>query len=293
MNEKQKKKVLRELAGIALRRELELGLDALGKQFEKFRQGSLDAFSLDESVRHYAKKESPRAYYAYQTGAWRALVIRAVAGGLLLKKEIPPEILEDIKTGVEILSEKPKGAGKTEKTPKAVYRIKVTLQEVAPPVWRRLLADPAMNLHQFHEALQVVMGWTHSHLYEFRLGKERIGVPDPEFGGDIQSARKVKLGEVLREEGDKLVYLYDMGDGWEHEVVLEKILPPEEGKKPPVCLEGERACPPEDCGGPPGYENLLQAVRDPKHPEHKDLTAWLDGPFDPEKFNLEEVNKEL
>jgi hypothetical protein len=181
--------------------------------------------------------------------------------------------------------------GKT--PPKVVYQIKVTLQEVDPPVWRKFLADPAMTMQKFHEALQIVLGWTDTHLYEFNHEEDRIGLPDPEFSDDIISARKVKLGDVLREPGDTVDYCYDMGDGWEHEVALEKLLPPEPGLKLPRCLEGKRACPPEDCGGPPGYENFLEALRDPKHPEHGEMEDWIGGPFDPEEFDLEEVNEGL
>ncbi len=179
------------------------------------------------------------------------------------------------------------------KTGKVAFQVKVTLLGVNPPVWRRFLADPAMTLHKFHKALQEVMGWMDGHLYEFDCAGIRVGVPDPDFGDEIISSRKVKLGEVLRAPGDKVEYLYDPGDGWYHKIFLEKFVEPEPSVKLPHCLAGKRACPSEDCGGPWGYKELLAALADPRHPAHKDKVEWLDRPFDPEAFNLKDMNEGL
>lgn len=102
----------------------------------------------------------------------------------------------------------------------------------------------------------------------------------------------MRLDQIVS-EGDKLIYEYDFGDGWEHKIRIEKILPAEKGKRYPVCLAGKRACPPEDCGGPPGYERLLEVLRDPKHEEYEETLEWLGGPFDPEAFDVNEVNRML
>lgn len=103
----------------------------------------------------------------------------------------------------------------------------------------------------------------------------------------------MRLSQALTSIGDKIEYQYDFGDGWEHEIVLEKVLPPEEGAKYPVCIKGRRACPPEDCGSIWGYEDLLLALQDPNHPDHDDLLEWVGGSFDPEAFEPDEINELL
>jgi hypothetical protein len=174
-----------------------------------------------------------------------------------------------------------------------IYRIKVTLKHVAPPVWRRLEVPADIKLGRLHRILQVAMGWTDSHLHAFRAGRDTYGVPDPDFpDDDTTNERNVRL-DRLAGEGEKLVYEYDFGDGWEHELRVEKVLPAEKGKRYPVCLAGRRACPPEDCGGPPGYEHLLGVLRDPKHEEHEEMREWIGGDFDPEAFDLDAVNEAL
>jgi len=179
------------------------------------------------------------------------------------------------------------------KLPSNVYRVKITLRDSRPPIWRRLLLDPGMTLNKLHQAIQVSFGWTQTHLWEFQSGRERIGVPDEEFADDIQSAKRVKVGHVLDKPGQSLCYTYDMGDDWEHDIKLQEVQPNEPGMKLPLCLEGARACPPEDCGGVGGYEELIEALKDTKHARHNELKKWLDRPFDPEAFDLDETNRTL
>lgn len=176
------------------------------------------------------------------------------------------------------------------KTLRTIYQIKVTMKYIRPPVWRRFMIASTENLADFHLALQIVMGWTDSHLHEFVKGKDRYGVPDEDFPSDIHDESEFRIDQVLKQEKDKLLYTYDFGDGWDHDVVLEKILPFDTQTKLPTCLKGSRACPPEDVGGAPGYEMLLEALADPDHPEHTDILEWLEEPFDPEHFDLDEVN---
>jgi hypothetical protein len=102
-----------------------------------------------------------------------------------------------------------------------------------------------------------------------------------------------RLQQVVSRVKDKLIYEYDFGDSWEHELLIEKILPPEAGKRYPVCLTGKRACPPEDCGGIWGYASFLEAIQDPQHPEHEEMVEWVGGKFNPEAFDLDEVNREI
>ena len=179
------------------------------------------------------------------------------------------------------------------KTSSDIYQIKVTLEESKPPIWRRFQVSGDTRLSELHEILQVVMGWANYHLYQFVIGGTYFGQPDPDFGFEMKSDRKVKLSQVIPGEKAKFAYEYDFGDSWGHQLLVEKILPPEPGVPYPVCLKGKRACPPEDCGGIWGYAEFLEAIQDPNHPEHDDMLEWVGGSFDPEAFNLDEVNRAL
>lgn len=138
-----------------------------------------------------------------------------------------------------------------------IYRLKVTLNDIAPPIWRRLLVPSGVSLGELHVVLQEAMGWTNSHLHCFELGDRRLGmVGVEEDAADLEDERRTRLSTLLRREGDQLVYRYDYGDDWEHTVVLESFAPLNERLVYPLCVGGARACPPEDCGGPGGYEDL-------------------------------------
>ena len=174
-----------------------------------------------------------------------------------------------------------------------IYQVKVTLKGSKPPIWRRLLVPSNTRLGKFHEMLQIVMGWTDSHLHQFIVGQTFYGTPEPDFGLEVRSERTVLLSTVLRMPKDKIIYEYDFGDSWEHEVLLEKIVPPDPETRYPVCLTGKRACPPEDCGGIWGYAEFLDAVASPTHPEHESMLEWIGGEFNPEEFDLSDVNRVL
>jgi len=152
-----------------------------------------------------------------------------------------------------------------------------------------------VSLDRLHKIFQVAMGWTNSHLHPFSVGDIRYGVPDPDFDqGDVRGERNVRLCEVAPRANDFFVYEYDFGDRWEHRVVVEKILTLEEGPADiPVCLTGAWACPPEDCGGVPGYESFLEALRGPTPEEHQAMLTWVGGSSDPEAFDPNEVNNRL
>lgn len=172
-----------------------------------------------------------------------------------------------------------------------ILRIKVTLRESSPPIWRRLLVPADMTLGEFHEVLQIAMGWTDTHLHHFTAKGVYYGTPDPEWDMDYRDERRVRLAALLKSPKDRLRYEYDFGDGWEHEVVVEEVLAADPSGRYPWVLAGKRACPPEDCGGIPGYFTLLAALADPAHPEHGELSDWVGENFDPEKFDAEEVNR--
>jgi len=187
----------------------------------------------------------------------------------------------------------PKKAG----NPQEIYQIKVTLLGTTPPIWRRLLVPANLTLAQLHDVLQLAMGWDDSHMHDFQIGQKRYGQPDPDdqlMGlPAMGNEQTVRLFTVLGKAGAKAVYTYDFGDTWEHAIAVEKILPPESGHAYPVCVDGKRHGPPEDCGGVPGFYNLLEAIGDPKHDEHEDMLDWLGDDFDPEAFSVDEVNRWL
>ncbi|MGR8935610.1 MAG: plasmid pRiA4b ORF-3 family protein [Gammaproteobacteria bacterium] len=179
--------------------------------------------------------------------------------------------------------------------PLSVYQIKVTLSGSKPPIWRRLLIPSDLSLDRFHYVLQAAMGWAGGHLHQFVSGREYYGCVDPDFGlGDeVEDERKYRVAQLLPCEKASLVYEYDFGDGWEHKIVLEKILPAAADAQQVRCIKGARACPPEDCGGIWGYADLIETLKDPNDPEREEMLEWLGGEFDPEEFDIEEVNEAL
>lgn len=160
-----------------------------------------------------------------------------------------------------------------------VYALKVTLLGTHPLVWRRFLAERDITLGQLHSTLQIVMGWTNSHLYQFAFSRRK------------QSAR-ARLGDLLGSPGTKLLYEYDFGDGWQHELLLQEILVGDEAFQR-TCVAGARSCPPEDCGGAYGFAELLGAFNDTSHPEHDSAREWLGKRFDPDYFSVTEINRKL
>ena len=176
-----------------------------------------------------------------------------------------------------------------------IYEIKVTLGEIRPPIWRRIQVTSDTTLRKLHRILQEVMGWEDYHLHQFIIDELDYGEPDPEidYGNPTKSDRTVRLSEVVSGPKTKFAYEYDFGDGWWHEVIIEKILPPQEKVRYPICLAGKRACPPEDCGGPPGYAEFLEAIRDSNHERHEELLEWIGGSFDPDAFDLNQINTQL
>ena len=181
----------------------------------------------------------------------------------------------------------------TAKQLKSIYQIKISLIGVKPPIWRTVLVASNIDLEIFHGVIQLAMGWTDSHLHQFIANNVFYGIPDDDFELEMEDESKYKLSQLLSKEKDTLIYEYDFGDSWEHKILLEKILPFDTKTVLPVCIKGKRACPPEDCGGIWGYEELLETISDPKHPDHEDMLEWLGGDFDPDEFDLEEINEDL
>ena len=180
------------------------------------------------------------------------------------------------------------------KTPdSAIYQLKVTLKHSKPPIWRRIQVRADVTLYDLHEIIQIAMGWTDSHLHQFMANDVYYGEPNPDFGFDVANERRVRLHQLVSEVKDKILYEYDFGDGWEHEIVLEKVLEPEPKERYPRCISGRRQCPPEDVGGIWGYYRFLEAIQQEAHPEHEEYLEWVDGFFDPESFHIDVVNAQL
>jgi hypothetical protein len=187
----------------------------------------------------------------------------------------------------------------TPQTPRGmpVYQLTVTLAHVEPPVWRRVRMPGNLPLGLFHEFLQATMGWRNMHLHRFEVAGRSLGPssPDSEMGDEDL----LTLTQAVELAGPSFRYDYDFGDDWQHQINVEDVLSSPATTPTPVCVEGERGCPPEDCGGPGGYAELLDALRDPGHPRHEELLEWLkiiNGPkaiFDPERFDLEATNTRL
>ncbi len=178
-----------------------------------------------------------------------------------------------------------------------VLRVRVTLNDVRPAVWREVEVPGAYSFWDLHVALQDALGWQDCHLHAFRIAVTgvdqpvEIGIPDPDMPAQMAGCLAGWLLPVrsLLREGDRAAYLYDFGDGWEHEVVLEGIRPSQSSRRYPRCSGGEGACPPEDCGGPGGYDQLLKIIADPGHEEYDRMTTWLGRRFDSEAFDPKRV----
>jgi hypothetical protein len=168
--------------------------------------------------------------------------------------------------------------------------LEVVLEGTEPPVWRRILVSPSTSLADLHDIVQMAMGWTDSHLHHFMYGGKVYG---PDSVERALPERDVLVGNLLRKKGDTLGYEYDFGDSWVHTIRLVAVRPPAEGDRLPDCLDGERACPPEDCGGVFGYEELLRILADPEDEEHEERLEWVGDDFAPEAFDPKAVSRRL
>jgi len=182
-------------------------------------------------------------------------------------------------------------------TKSPVFQFKVSLQDIAPPIWRCFQISDQCTFWDLHVAIQDVMGWTDSHLHEFTVRntitskKEYIGIPDDD-GEDVHpmlAGWDVKVKDYIKsKDNQKISYLYDFGDSWDHLIEFEGEHEKQSAKYP-ICLTGEHACPPEDVGGISGYENFLSIIKNPKHKERKELLEWAGGKYDPDNFNPKKV----
>lgn len=180
---------------------------------------------------------------------------------------------------------------------KKTYQIQIALKGSKPKIWRRILVPSDLLLSDFHKVIQTTMGWTNSHLHQFIKNRTFYArrMPDDYTWEELNNVdyKEIKISDLLKKEKEKIVYEYDFGDSWEHEIILEKILPIDEEKKYPVCLTGKNNCPPEDCGGIWGYSDLLEILKHPDHEEYEEYSEWLGEDFDPKYFDKDKINKML
>jgi hypothetical protein len=174
----------------------------------------------------------------------------------------------------------------------AVYQVKVTLHRAKPPIWRRLRLPAATTLAQLHQVIQVAFGWEDAHLHAFEVGGRRYSRPDFELWDEAADEANARLRDLASRPGARLRYTYDFGDSWEHDLLVEDILP-SDGVAHAVCLTGRRAGPPEDCGGVWGYGELCDILADPSHPDHAERVQWLGRPYDPAAFDKDAINRSL
>lgn len=177
------------------------------------------------------------------------------------------------------------------------HQLRIQLRDVTPTVVREIVAPSGLRLDQLHDAIQIAMGWTDSHLHQFVAGADlrsgtRYGPPDPEFGG-ADNERKITLQQIAPAEGARIIYLYDFGDDWIHDLTVTAVSPPDHAGDALKCLAGSGACPPEDCGGPWRYRELLDVMAQPSHPEHADTVEWFGGEWDANRFDIAAVNRQL
>ncbi len=259
---------------------------------------------------HKVVKRHGLDYRDYEPAAARAILDRALAAPPC---PVAPDQVDDVGNYLDLLRQRvallpavgtaplvrPGAAGKKRRAPVAtgrtVHKVKITLRGAKPPIWRRLEVPSGITLEQLHHSIQEAFGWVGYHLWVFTTPVGDYGVADPELGH--RSAASTKLDKVAGRTGDRLRYTYDFGDDWEHEILVEEVLTAEPGVAYPRCLAGRRACPPEDCGGIWGYEELCEILADPDHPEHADRLEWLGlesaEQFNPARLDLDEVNEAL
>lgn len=176
-----------------------------------------------------------------------------------------------------------------------IYQFKIELEEIKPKIWRRIQVPERYNFWELHVAIQDAMGWLDYHLHEFRImnmdtkKNDLIGIPDGEYDRNVLPGWEIKISKYFSLCNQEAEYEYDFGDSWVHKVILEKILPADKKLKYPLCVDGKRACPPEDCGSIPGYESFVKSMRNKSSQEYKENKRWFGKHFDSEAFDPRKV----
>jgi hypothetical protein len=187
---------------------------------------------------------------------------------------------------------------KAPKKQDAVYQFRITLLDTRPPIWRRIQVKDC-TLDKLHEHIQTAVGWTNSHLHHFKVKDQLYGDPmllQENFEDlEYKDSTTTRISDIVPKTGRRFrfQYEYDFGDSWDHEVLFEGVVRADPKAKYPLCLEGERACPPEDCGGTWGYADFVEAIQNPDHERHEELLEWVGGSFDPEEFDPVKATKAM
>ena len=180
-----------------------------------------------------------------------------------------------------------------------IIQLKITIENSKPAIWRRVRVEKQTTFFELHHIIQIVFGWQNYHAYEFFIDNHKLGAPDdymknvPSTDEGVIDARDITLDSLIVQPRETFRYEYDFGDSWMHRIVVERFLPKEELAQYPYCMSGKYSSPPEDCGGMPGYYDLLRILKDKKHRDHKEMVKWAGRNFNPEHFDKEELNKKL
>jgi Plasmid pRiA4b ORF-3-like protein len=314
---KRIKRLLREYAGAAHEEELRRALLPVSEAFGRWARRELSSGDLSEIIHRFHQGPARELWVRYNTRHLEMPVAFAITTGVLGRETIPAELLEHLAGALRFYEEEQADASGDRgqefevqalnqretssigmMATAQVYQFKLALVGVEPPIWRRIQVPEDYSFWDLHVALQDAMGWLDDHLHVFRVAGpgadevEQIGIPDGDpFEGDKPTLPgwEIPITRHFLRPGTTVPYEYDFGDGWEHELTLEAILPRQAGQKYPLCVDGARACPPEDCGGVHGYETFLTVIQDPTHEEYESTLEWLGGRFDPDRFDPKRV----
>jgi len=180
---------------------------------------------------------------------------------------------------------------------KWIYKLKITLLDTKPLIWRRILVRENVLLSDLHKIIQTTMGWTNSHLHHFIKDNTfyTVKMADDDFWDELNNVdyKGIRINEILQFVKNTIIYEYDFGDGWMHEILLEKFVKEDKNVRYPVCIAGKYNCPPEDVGGTGGYMDLIRIMKNPNHKEYESYIKWLGGKYDYTDFDINNVNKEL
>ncbi|MBM3539656.1 MAG: plasmid pRiA4b ORF-3 family protein [Alphaproteobacteria bacterium] len=171
-------------------------------------------------------------------------------------------------------------------SPEQIARIRISLNHIAPEIWRRVEVPLGTHLKGLHDVIQAAMGWQDYHLFEFRIAEKRYGIPEGKWDREILQAKSIKLAVLVSKGVNRFDYVYDFGDDWEHTIAIESVVDADPALKYPRFVAGARRAPPEDVGGPPGFFDFLEAMVNPKHSEHRHLVEWYGKPYDPDDLDL-------
>lgn len=172
-----------------------------------------------------------------------------------------------------------------------ILKLRISLEGTEPLVWREVLVPSYFTLEALHSIVQLVMGWQMSHLYDFEIDGQRYSEPD-EFDELPSKSLASSISAALNGE-TSFRYTYDFGDSWRHLIEVKEVTTIDDGFNYPICIDGENACPPEDCGGIPGFEDLKEKLANKKDPEHKEMLRWVGGYFNPKSFDANRINRDM